>query len=93
MSNDSLKNSVKELEDLAKKYEELYPQQNSAPDVMNKNPKPLTAEQIKNIDLVKNICNQFHETLQLLPNSREMSLAKTKLEETVMWATKGICNS
>lgn len=93
MSNDNLKNSVKELEDLAKRYEDLYPQQSSAPDVMNKESKKLSEEQIKNIALVKNIGNGFHEMLELLPKNREMSLSKTKLEEAVMWATKGVCNS
>jgi len=93
MSDDNLKNSVKELEDLAKKYEEMYPQESSAPDVMNKNPKKLSKEQIKNIELIKNIGNGFYEMLDLLPKNREMSLSKTKLEEAVMWAVKGVSNS
>jgi hypothetical protein len=32
----------------------------------------------------------FHEYLTDLGNSRELSLAKTKLEEAVMWAVKHI---
>ena len=91
--NDTLENSVKEFEELAKKYEELYPQQILSPDVMNKEPKKLSEQQVKNISLIKNIGNGFHEMLELLPKSREISLAKTKLEEVVMWAVKGITSS
>jgi hypothetical protein len=32
----------------------------------------------------------FLKTLSRFPASREMSLAKTKIEEAVMWAVKGI---
>lgn len=30
----------------------------------------------------------FHDYLETLGNSRELSLAKTKIEEAVMWAVK-----
>lgn len=90
MRDDNLKNSIKELEELAKKYEQLYPQESSSPDVMNKENKSLSDEQIKNIELIKNIGNGFHEMLDLLTKNREISLAKTKLEECVMWAVKGV---
>lgn len=93
MKDKKLENSVRELEDLAKKYEELYPQESLAKDVMNKEPKKLSTEQIKNIGLIKSIGNGFHEMLDLLPVNREISLAKTKLEESVMWAVKGVSNS
>lgn len=37
---------------------------------------------------VKDFGLQFHETLSNMGNSREIALAKTKIEEAVMWAIK-----
>lgn len=90
MRDDSLENSIKELEELAKKYEHLYPQGTPVKDVMNKDPRTLSQEQIKNIGLIKNIGNGFYEMLELLPKTREISFAKAKIEEAVMWAVKGV---
>lgn len=92
MSENNLKDSIKELEDLANKYESLYPQKSSDNDIMDKGPKNLSSQQVKNIDLIKNIGNSFHEMLDLFPNTRGISLSKTKLEECVMWAVKGVCS-
>jgi hypothetical protein len=39
---------------------------------------------------VKNIGLAFHTAIDVLGNSRELSLAKTKIEEAVMWAVKHI---
>ena len=37
---------------------------------------------------VKDMGLEFHDLLSSLGNSRELSLAKTKVEEAVMWAVK-----
>lgn len=45
------------------------------------------------IELSKQVREKATELLELLdsiPSNREMSLAKTKLEECVMWANKSI---
>jgi len=39
---------------------------------------------------VKDVGLLFHETVDKLGQSREVSLAKTKIEEAVMWAVKHI---
>lgn len=39
---------------------------------------------------IKDMGQIFNEFVSGLPSSREFSLAKTKMEEAVMWAVKGI---
>ncbi|AEH79659.1 hypothetical protein U8C32_09305 [Sinorhizobium medicae] len=39
---------------------------------------------------VKDIGMAFHDRIAALGNSREVALAKTKVEEAVMWAVKHI---
>lgn len=39
---------------------------------------------------VKDMGLNFHEQLSIIGESRELSLAKTKIEEAVMWAVKHI---
>jgi len=39
---------------------------------------------------VKDLGKAFFDRCTLIGNSRELSLAKTKIEEAVMWATKHI---
>lgn len=39
---------------------------------------------------IKNMGMDFHQLLNNLGDSRELSLAKTKVEEAVMWAVKHI---
>lgn len=43
-----------------------------------------------NINEIKSRAERVLEILNSLPPSREVSSAKTKLEESVMWAVKGI---
>lgn len=60
-------------------------------DVMRKGPwPPLSYGQKEAVDRVKTAGNDLHAFLESLPQGREISLAKTKLEEAVMWAVKGI---
>jgi hypothetical protein len=45
-------------------------------------------------DAVRNNCRELADTMdKLLPNSREKSLAMTKLEETMMWANAAIARN
>lgn len=43
-----------------------------------------------NMARVKDMGMDFHEFVSGLGNSREISLARTKIEEAVMWAVKHI---
>lgn len=47
-------------------------------------------EQVKKIEEVRSKCKELYDLLLTLPESRERSLAITKLEEVSMWANKGI---
>lgn len=43
-----------------------------------------------NMQAIKDMGLQFHEMIAGIGNSREISLAKTKIEEAVMWGVKHI---
>lgn len=59
-------------------------------DVMRMQYRPLTAEEQQQMVAVKGNAASLYGFLGTLGNSRELSLAKTKVEEAVMWATKHI---
>ena len=63
-------------------------------DVFRKIPSELTKDQERSVNNVKmfaeNLYNEFSTTYLDPNNDREIALAKTKLEEAVMWAVKGI---
>jgi hypothetical protein len=44
----------------------------------------------KNMAVIKDMGLKFHDLVAGMGNSREISLAKTKIEEAVMWAVKHI---
>lgn len=50
----------------------------------------LTDAEKANMQAIKDEGIRFHELVSGLGNSRETSLAKTKIEEAVMWAVKHI---
>ena len=50
----------------------------------------LTDAEKANMQAIKDAGLAFHEQIAALGNSREVSLAKTKVEEAVMWAVKHI---
>lgn len=50
----------------------------------------LTDAEKANMQAIKDEGMRFHELVSGLGNSRETSLAKTKIEEAVMWAVKAI---
>lgn len=51
---------------------------------------PISQDDVGRIAAVKEAGQLLHDILENLEPSREMSLAKTKLEEAVMWAVKGL---
>jgi hypothetical protein len=52
--------------------------------------KELTGEQTFQIASVKEIGQELIDLLNTVPMSREIALALTKVEESVMWAVKGL---
>jgi len=52
--------------------------------------KVLTDVEKGNMTAIKDIGLHFHDHVTSLGNSRELSLAKTKIEEAVMWTVKHI---
>jgi len=44
----------------------------------------------KNMQLIKDLGKEFFDEVNSLGESRELLLAKTKIEEAVMWAVKHI---
>lgn len=50
----------------------------------------LTDEEKANMQAIKHAGLTFHDQIAGLGNSREVSIAKTKVEEAVMWAVKHI---
>jgi hypothetical protein len=58
--------------------------------VMRHQYRQLSENEKINMQAVKDVGVQFHDMLTGIGESRELSLAKTKIEEAVMWATKAI---
>lgn len=60
-------------------------------DPFRRSQKKLTAKQREAIDDLKNQAMLLHhEMVELCPDGREKSLALTRLEESIMWATKSL---
>lgn len=62
-------------------------------DVFRKAYRVLSEEEKLQLDALKSHAQELHDVISeatLTMNGREMALAKTKLEEAVMWAVKGI---
>lgn len=58
--------------------------------VMRHEYRVLTDNEKKAMQEIKDMGLMFHEHITMLGNSREVSVAKTKVEEAVMWAVKHI---
>lgn len=69
-------------------------------DVFHKGGYPITSGAIEFIEQVKTKAEELHvlfskrpgcDPSSIFPDCRESAIAKTKLEEAVMWFVKGIC--
>jgi hypothetical protein len=58
--------------------------------VMRHEYRVLTEDEKAFMKYVKDLGLQFHEVLEGRGQSRELSVAKTKIEEAVMWAVKHV---
>ena len=50
----------------------------------------LTEDEKKTMQTVKDVGKEFYDYLESIGSSRELSLAKTKIGEAVMWAVKHV---
>lgn len=57
---------------------------------MNQKYRVLSETEKHQVGSVKECGDLFLQVLETLPKTREMALAKTKIEEAVMWAVKGV---
>lgn len=64
--------------------------QRTTNNIMRHEYRELTGLEKDYMQRVKDLGHLFYETCDQIGQSREMSLAKTKIEEAVMWATKHI---
>lgn len=60
--------------------------------VMRHEYRVLTDKEKATMKAVKDLGMSFHNMIADLGNTREVSIAKTKVEEAVMWAVKHITN-
>jgi hypothetical protein len=58
--------------------------------VMRHEYRTLTEQEKIRMKVIKDLGLSFHQHLDTIGTSRELSLAKTKIEEAVFWATKAI---
>lgn len=58
--------------------------------VMRHEYRVLSEDEKTQMQKIKDLGLDFHDYLDTIGQSREISLAKTKIEETVMWAVKHI---
>jgi len=68
----------------------LPPKETTMTDIFRKKYTELTPHNQQALDTVKDEAIALYAAIELQGNSRETSLAKTKLEECVFWATKHI---
>lgn len=60
-------------------------------DTFRKTYKQLSAENATLVNEIKEVAEQLEELFYQTNPSRELSLALTNLEQSIMWATKAVC--
>ena len=58
--------------------------------VFRKEQRHLTAEERQQANEIKQLAEDLHDVIDMLPASRARDLAQVKLEECVMWAVKAL---
>ena len=60
--------------------------------VFRKEQRHLTAEEREQVNAIKQLAEDLHDVIDMLPPSRARDTAQIKLEECVMWSVKSISN-
>lgn len=68
----------------------MEPAETAKPNTMRQTYRVLTDEEKATMQAIKDQGQAFHDLVEKVGLSRELSLAKTKIEEAVMWAVKHI---
>jgi len=61
--------------------------------VFRKEQRHLTAEEHQKVNGIKQLAEDLHDVIDMLPNSHARDLAQVKLEECVMWSVKAISDT
>jgi hypothetical protein len=63
------------------------------PAVVRKEQRLLNAEERTLVNHIKEMAEDLHDAIDMLPNSRSRNIAKVRLEECVMWTIKAIADA
>lgn len=63
------------------------------PHVFRKEQRMLNDEERNLVNHIKEMAEDLHDVIDMLPNSRDRDLAKVRLEECVMWTVKAIVDA
>jgi hypothetical protein len=61
--------------------------------VFRKEQRHLTADERQQVNSIKQLAEDLHDLIDMLPPSRARDIAQVKLEESVMWAVKAISDA
>lgn len=61
--------------------------------VFRKEQRHLTAEERQQVNEIKQLAEDLHDVIDMLPASRARDIAQVRLEECVMWAVKALSDA
>ena len=61
--------------------------------VFRKEQRHLTADEREQVNSIKQLAEDLHDLIDMLPPSRARDIAQVKLEESVMWSVKAVSDS
>jgi hypothetical protein len=61
--------------------------------VFRKEQRHLTADERQQVNSIKQLAEDLHDLIDMLPPSRARDIAQVKLEESVMWAVKAVSDA
>ncbi len=63
------------------------------PTVFRKEQRRLNAEERQMVSHIKQLAEDLHDVIDMLPASRARDMARVKLEECVMWTVKAVSDA
>lgn len=61
--------------------------------VFRKHERRFSEEEQQLVDQLKDLAENLHDLIDMIPHSREREIAQTRLEESIMWAVRAIGRS